>query len=155
MFDMRPYRNNNDRRNNLSAYNPFREMDAFERNFFNDPFGSWFDHSALASFKTDIKDNGDSYTLEADLPGFDKKDIHLDVNGDTLTIHAERKAEQEEKDDKNNYVRCERSFGSYSRQFDLSSVDADHVKATYDNGVLKLEMPKKALPDSARHIEIE
>ena len=121
MFDMRPYRNNNDRRNNLSAYNPFREMDAFERNFFNDPFGSWFDHSALASFKTDIKDNGDSYTLEADLPGFDKKDIHLDVNGDTLTIHAERKAEQEEKDDKNNYVRCERSFGSYSRQFDLSS----------------------------------
>ena len=47
MFDMRPYRNNNDRRNNLSAYNPFREMDAFERNFFNDPFGSWFDHSAL------------------------------------------------------------------------------------------------------------
>ena len=38
MFDMRPYRNNNDRRNNLSAYNPFREMDAFERNFFNDPF---------------------------------------------------------------------------------------------------------------------
>ena len=118
MFDMRPYRNNNDRRNNLSAYNPFREMDAFERNFFNDPFGSWFDHSALASFKTD-------------------------------------KAEQEEKDDKNNYVRCERSFGSYSRQFDLSSVDADHMKATYDNGVLKLEMPKKALPDSARHIEIE
>ena len=94
-------------------------------------------------------------TLEADLPGFDKKDIHLDVNGDTLTIHAERKAEQEEKDDKNNYVRCERSFGSYSRQFDLSSVDADHMKATYDNGVLKLEMPKKALPDSARHIEIE
>ena len=132
MFDMRPYRNNNDRRNNLSAYNPFREMDAFERNFFNDPFGSWFDHSALASFKTDIKDNGDSYTLEADLPGFDKKDIHLDVNGDTLTIHAERKAEQEEKDDKNNYVRCERSFGSYSRQFDLSGVDADHMKATYD-----------------------
>ena len=55
MFDMRPYRNNNDRRNNLSAYNPFREMDAFERNFFNDPFGSWFDHSVLASFKTDIK----------------------------------------------------------------------------------------------------
>lgn len=155
MFGMRPYRNNNDRRNNLSAYNPFREMDAFERNFFNDPFGSWFDHSALASFKTDIKDNGDSYTLEADLPGFDKKDIHLDVNGDTLTIHAERKAEQEEKDDKNNYVRCERSFGSYSRQFDLSSVDADHMKATYDNGVLKLEMPKKALPDNARHIEIE
>lgn len=116
MFDMRPYRNNNDRRNNLSAYNPFREMDAFERNFFNDPFGSWFDHSALASFKTDIKDNGDSYTLEADLPGFDKKDIHLDVNGDTLTIHAERKASRKKRTTRTTTSAAERSFGSYSRQ---------------------------------------
>ena len=146
---MRPYA----KRNN-SLYNPFRDMDEFEKKFFSSPFG-FFDTNMLDEFKTDIKDEGDRYELEADLPGFDKKDIHLDVNGDTLTIHAERKAEQEEKDDKNNYVRCERSFGSYSRQFDLSSVDADHMKATYDNGVLKLEMPKKALPDSARHIEIE
>ena len=151
MFEIRPYRRNN----NPSTYNPFREMDDFERAFFGEPFGSFFRSGDIAEFKTDITDEGDHYLLEADLPGFDKKDIHLDVNGDTLTIHAERKAEQEEKDDKNNYVRCERSFGSYSRQFDLSSVDVDHMKATYDNGVLKLEMPKKALPDSARHIEIE
>ena len=149
MFEMRPYA----KRNN-SLYNPFRDMDEFEKKFFSSPFG-FFDTNVLDEFKTDIKDEGDRYELEADLPGFDKKDIHLDVNGDTLTIHAERKAEQEEKDDKNNYVRCERSFGSYSRQFDLSGVDADHMKATYDNGVLKLEMPKKALPDNARHIEIE
>ena len=149
MFELRPYTHKN-----TGLYNPFHDMDELERSFFGNPFG-FFGNDSLAEFKTDIKDNGDSYTLEADLPGFDKKDIHLDVNGDTLTIHAERKAEQEEKDDKNNYVRCERSFGSYSRQFDLSSVDADHMKATYDNGVLKLEMPKKALPDSARHIEIE
>lgn len=156
MFDMRPYRNNNDRRNNLSAYNPFREMDAFERNFFNDPFGSWFDHSAFASFKTDIKDNGDSYTLEADLPGFDKKDIHLDVNGDTLTIHAERKAEQEEKDDKNNYVRCERSFGSYSRSFDVSGIDCANIKAAYKDGVLTLTLPKQKKEEpTGRRLEIE
>ena len=156
MFDMRPYRNNNDRRNNLSAYNPFREMDAFERNFFNDPFGSWFDHSALASFKTDIKDNGDSYTLEADLPGFDKKDIHRDVNGDTLTIHAERKAEQEEKDDKNNYVRCERSFGSYSRSFDVSGIDCANIKAAYKDGVLTLTLPKQKKEEpTGRRLEIE
>ena len=156
MFDMRPYRNNNDRRNNLTAYNPFREMDAFERNFFNDPFGSWFDRSALASFKTDIKDNGDSYTLEADLPGFDKKDIHLDVNGDTLTIHAERKAEQEEKDDKNNYVRCERSFGSYSRSFDVSGIDCANIKAAYKDGVLTLTLPKQKKEEpTGRRLEIE
>jgi HSP20 family protein len=146
MFELRPYR-----KSSVSYYNPFREMADLERSFWGDPDS----RNALAEFKTDITDEGDHFLLEADMPGFDKKDIHLDVNGDTLTIHAERKAEQEEKDDKNNYVRCERSFGSYSRQFDLSGVDADHMKATYDNGVLKLEMPKKALPDSARHIEIE
>ena len=137
MFELMPYATRR------TVMNPF--------SFFDSDFWG----TAAGEIKTDITDTGDAFKLEADLPGFDKKDIHLDVNGDTLTIHAERKAEQEEKDDKNNYVRCERSFGSYSRQFDLSSVDADHMKATYDNGVLKLEMPKKALPDSARHIEIE
>ncbi len=53
----------------------------------------------------------------------------MTLSGDKLEKVRKRKAEQEEKDDKNNYVRCERSFGSYSRQFDLSSVDADHMKA--------------------------
>ena len=129
-------------------------MSAGMRNLLNDNFFSGFNAKA-DHMKTDIAETDKNYVVKVDMPGFDKKDIHLDVNGDTLTIHAERKAEQEEKDDKNNYIRCERSFGSYSRQFDLSSVDADHMKATYDNGVLKLEMPKKALPDSARHIEIE
>ena len=156
MFDMRPYRNNNDRRNNLSAYNPFREMDAFERNFFNDPFGSWFDHSALASFKTDIKDNGDSYTLEADLPGFDKKDIHMDIKGNTLTIRAERHSKIEDKDKKDKVVRVERSYGSYSRQFDMTGIDTADVKAKYESGVLKLTLPKKVkVEPETKKLEIE
>ena len=116
---------------------------------------AFFSDRSLGELKTDIKDLGESYALEADLPGFKKEDIHVDVKDNTLSITAERHSEFEQKDKKNSYLRCERSFGSYSRQFDLSSVDADHMKATYDNGVLKLEMPKKALPDSARHIEIE
>lgn len=134
-------------RKNHSVYNPFQDFDDLERAFFSD--------RSLGELKTDIKDLGESYALEADLPGFKKEDIHVDVKDNTLSITAERHSEFEQKDKKNSYLRCERSFGSYSRQFDLSSVDADHMKATYDNGVLKLEMPKKALPDSARHIEIE
>ena len=155
MFDMRPYRNNNDRRNNLSAYNPFREMDAFERNFFNDPFGSWFDHSALASFKTDIKDNGDSYTLEADLPGFKKDDIKIDLENDRLTISAERKDEHEEKG-KNGYIRRERSYGSFSRSFDVSGIDTSAISASYTDGVLTLNLPKRPeLVPENRKITIE
>lgn len=151
MFEMRPY----NRRNHMANYNPFRDMDEFEKNFFENPF-SMFETGSLAEFKTDITDNGDSYLLEADLPGFDKKDIKLDINGDLLTIHAERHSEHEEKDKKNKYIRCERSYGSYSRQFDVSGVKTDEIKAKYDNGVLKLTMPKKSneLPES-HHLEIE
>ena len=66
------------RRNNhaMTTYDPFREMDNFERHFFEDPFGVFFSNDSQSAFKTDITDEGDAYRLEADLPGFDKKDIH-------------------------------------------------------------------------------
>ena len=144
------------RRNNhhaVNVYNPFREMEDLERSFFGDPF---FDSRDLAEFKTDVTDEGDHYLLEADLPGFDKKDIHLDISGDLLTIQAERHSKVEEKDKKDRVIRVERSYGSYSRQFDLSSVNTEQIKAKYDNGVLTLTLPKKqdTLPAS-RTLEIE
>ncbi|MPN59108.1 18 kDa heat shock protein [bioreactor metagenome] len=90
--------------------------------------------------------------LEADLPGFDKKDIKIDIDGGYLTINAERHSKSEEKDDKNNYIRCERSYGSFSRSFDVSAINTDAIAASYDNGVLKLTMPKKTpeVPTSRR-----
>ena len=143
------------RRNNhhqVNAYNPFREMEDFERNFFENPWGSFFGMQDLAEFKTDVTDEGDHYLLEADLPGIDKKDIHLDISGDTLTVHAERRSKVEEKDKKDKIIRMERSYGSYSRQFDVSGIDTEKIKAKYENGVLKLTMPKKEadLPASKR-----
>ena len=143
------------RRNNnhINTYNPFREMEEFERDFFGKPF---FGVADLAEFKTDVTDEGDHYMLEADLPGFEKKDIKLDINGDTLTVSAKRHSKVEEKDKKNKIIRMERSYGSYSRQFDVSGVDTDKIKAKYENGVLKLTLPKKneTLPES-KHLEIE
>lgn len=145
MFELKPYT----RKNHMADYNPFREMDEFERNFFTNPFG-FFDNNALSEFKTDITDTGDAYLLEADLPGFAKEDIHLDINGDTLTVNAERHSNHEEKDKNNRVVCSERSYGSYSRSFDLSTVDAKDITAKYENGVLKLHMPKKqeSIPES-------
>ena len=94
--------------------------------------------------------------MEADLPGCEKKEIQLDINGDTLTVCAERHSKIEEKDKKEKVVRVERSYGSYSRSFDISGVDADQIKAKYENGVLKLTLPKKqvTLPEG-RRLEIE
>ena len=149
MFEMRPYS-----RKNNSVYNPFREMEEFERSFFGAPFG-FFD-GGIDAFKTDVKDEGDRYELEADLPGFDKKDIHLDINGDILTVRAERHSEHEEKDKKKKYVRCERSYGSYSRDYDISGVNVDGITAKYENGVLKLHLPKKqATVSNTRTLMIE
>ena len=151
MFELRPYR-----RNNSISYNPFHEMEEFEKRFFDEPFDDFFKSGSIAEFKTDITDEGDSYVLEADLPGFDKKDIHLELTDNTLTVNAERHSEHEKKENRGKYIRVERSYGKYSRQFDVSAVDTDKIKAKYDNGVLRLTLPKKQTetPES-RRLDIE
>lgn len=146
------------RGNNASAmnpFNPFRDTEEMERRFFGPHFDDFFRSADLAEFKTDVTDEGDRYLLEADLPGFNKEDIHLDLDGDTLTIRAERHSSAEKKE-KERLVRVERSYGSYSRCFDLSGIRAEEITARYDNGVLQLTLPKKesAVP-AARRIEIE
>ena len=135
-------------RNSVSTYNPFHDFDELERAFFSD--------RSLGEFKTDIRDAGDSFVLEADLPGFNKDDIHVDLSGDALTITAERHSDFEQKDKKGRYVRCERSYGSYSRSFDTTGIDTTNIKAAYTDGVLRLTLPKQqeVLPAS-RRLEIE
>ena len=129
MFELRPYR-----RNQVSVWNPFAEMEEFEKKFFG--------QSAMGDFKTDIVDEGDHYERRADLPGFNKDDIHLDLEGDYLTISAERHSDHEEKDQQGKYVRWERSYGTYRRSFGVADVDQDKISATYVDGVLTLNMPK-------------
>ena len=143
MFGIMPYRNSS-----VSSYNPFAEMDELEKAF----FGS----RDIAEFKTDIRDNGDSYTLEADLPGFSKDDIKVDAENGYLTISAERHSESEQKDGKGNYVRRERSYGSFKRSFDISEIDEEGIRAKFENGVLTLELPKhKVQVPEAKHISID
>lgn len=122
----------------------------FGRNAF-DLFNLWNDldkdmfsgSMSVNACKTDIRDAGDKYVMESELPGFEKEDISLDINGDYLIISAERKFESEQKDDNNKYIRRERRFGSYKRSFDISDVDAEAITAEYKNGILSLELPKK------------
>ena len=152
MFELKPYTH----RNTLANRDPFRELEKLEREFFGMNPYEFMRDSGLGEFRTDLKDTGDSYLLEADLPGFEKKDINIETSGDVLTITAERHSDHEEEDKKKNYIRCERSYGSYMREFDISGVEADGITAKYENGVLTLNMPKKskALPET-RKLEIE
>ena len=130
MFELIPF----DRRmHRLSNYDPFREMDEF----FNSTT-----RAVNTDFHTDVIDNGDSFELDAELPGFKKEDIHLSIENDCLTISAERKLNKDEK--LPNFVKRERFYGSCSRSFDLTGIDVDKISAAYVDGVLKLTLPKES-----------
>lgn len=143
MFDMMPF----ERRNSMARFDPFRELENFEKSFFGD-FGG--------GFRTDIKDKGDHFELEADLPGVKKEDIAVDIDGDCLIISAQRDSQREEKNDQEQYVRRERSYGSYSRSFDISNVKSEEISGSYENGVLKLVLPKRSPTGStSRRLDIQ
>ncbi len=126
-----------------SLFNPFREMDSLARAFFNEPFFS--EKAQIKPFRTDIRKTDSGFVLEADLPGVDKKDISVNIEGDILTIKAERHSESEDNEKKDSFVRIERSYGSYERSFDVSGIDTENISAKYENGVLVLNMPEKAV----------
>ena len=122
-------------------------MEDFEKHFFG---------RQLPAFKTDIRETENSYILDAELPGFSKEDIHAEVRNGYLTIHAEHKSENEEKDEKNNYIRRERSYGSFSRSFDLEGIKSDEITASYKDGVLSLTLPKEETKQTeGRRLEIQ
>lgn len=144
MFDIMPFEKNNNR----TVFNPFKELNELEKAFFG--------NNSIAEFKTDIRDTGSAYELEADLPGFKKEDIHIDLEGDYLTISASRNDSKEEKDEKGNYVRRERCYGSFTRSFDISGIKSDEITAEYSDGVLKLNMPKREeIKPTSRRLELK
>ncbi len=119
-----------------TGFDLWNAFNNFDQNFFGDSM-------PINSCRTDIRDDGDKYVLESELPGFEKEDIKLDINGTQLTIAAEHSTNNDEKDEKGNYIRRERTFGSYKRSFDVSDVDTEAISAAYKNGILTLELPKK------------
>ena len=116
--------------------NIFRYMDDIERSFFNNTI------SGKDQFRTDISETDKGYLLEAELPGFDRNDINVQVDGDMLTISATHNEESGEKDPEGNYIRRERRYGSFSRSFSAEGIDVENISAKYENGVLSLELPK-------------
>ena len=140
MFGMIPF----DRRDSSL----FDMLDNFERNFFGTS------SNTASSFRTDIRDEGDKFVLEAELPGFKKEDIKLDLKDGILTISAQHSEENEKKE--NSYIRRERRYGSFSRSFDVSGIQEDHITAAYNNGVLELSLPKaQPVVPASRQIDIQ
>lgn len=90
----------------------------------------------------DIHESNKNLVLTAELPGIKEEDVEVNIDGNTLSISGKREFEEETK--KEDYHRIERSYGSFFRSFTLPSyIDQENVKAEYDNGLLKVTMPKK------------
>ena len=133
----------------LKVWEPHRGFRPFYNNFdrFFNEFGRGLQPAeglddATWAPKVDIYETENAYVLNAELPGLTKDQIDIDINDNTLTIKGEKKFE--EKVDKDNYVRVERSYGNFSRSFVLSDdVAAEGITANYKEGVLEVTLPKK------------
>jgi HSP20 family protein len=128
---------------------PFEEMERLFSDFWRRPLslmtpGLW--HGKAGEFETivptvDIYEESNEVVLKADMPGMERKDIDISITGRVLTISGQRK--KEEKVEKGNYFRYERSHGSFFRSFELpSEIGPEKVKAHLENGILEVRLPK-------------
>jgi HSP20 family protein len=142
--------------NNITRYDPFRELARFDPLLdMDDVFNRFMLRPAFRGgmeiepqIKMDVKESNGDYKVKAEIPGVKKDDIHVSIEGNRVSISAEVKKEKEEKEGEK-VIRSERSYGMASRSFTLADeVDQGKVQAKYSDGVLELTLPKK--PGSSR-----
>lgn len=120
------------------------------RMFFDDLLS---DMSFENKMKCDIYEKDDKYYIEMDVPGYSKKDIKIECNNGNITVKAEIKKEDEEN---KKYLHRERKiYGKMERTFHLEDMDEDAINAEFNDGILKLEIPKKNEEENKRYIEIK
>jgi len=130
----------------ITRWDPFREVVALQ-NRVNNLFREMNEGDSpltTASFvpAVDIYEDPGKVVLKLEVPGIEEKDLDVRVENNTLTVKGERKFDKEEKEE--NFHRIERRYGSFFRSFTLpTTVDSEHINASYTNGILKLELNKK------------
>ena len=136
----------------LVKWNPARDIFGMPLGFnrlFDDFFSPATPHNGTSLHnwepRVDVYEDKESYFIDAELPGMDKKDITVDLDGGILTLKAERSAENEVKDE--NFYRRERACGKYERAFRMpEEIDTGKIAADYKDGVLKIRVPKTEKP---------
>ena len=132
------------RRNNLSSNHSL-----FDDDFFR-PF--FMSAAPVDTFRVSVKDAGDHYELDAELPGVQRDQLGIDVNDGVLTISAEW---NQTNDSKDGYVMNERRYGKMQRSFNIDGVDESAITASYTDGVLRLNLPKRVQQPTGHRIEIQ
>lgn len=112
---------------------------------------SVFENEPQLKMRIDVTESDKGYTVRADIPGVKKEDINVRVEGNLVQIDAETRSEKETRGEGEKVLRSERHYGSVSRSFSLAQdIDAGNVQAKYADGVLTLQLPKKAQADTRR-----
>jgi HSP20 family protein len=131
------------------------DLDTALRRFFGTPATPERAQQPL-QMRIDVTEKPEAYLVKADLPGVKKGDIHVQVEGNVVRIDAECREENDTRGDGGKVLRSERYYGTLSRAFSLAQdIDEAGVQARYADGVLNLELPKKASGAAARQIEIQ
>jgi HSP20 family protein len=131
----------------IARWEPFRGVTTLQdqiNRLFNDAFDRTGEESNLSAWApaVDIYETEQELVVKADLPDVDPQDLDIRVENNLLTIRGERKLDKKVREE--NYLRVERSFGSFARSFTLANtVNADAIKADHRNGVLTLTIPKR------------
>jgi HSP20 family protein len=134
--------------NNITRWNSFRSFPAVQdrlNRIFEDALHGGSDESSVATWApaVDIYETENDLVLKADIPDLEEKDLDVRIENNMLTVRGERKFEQKVKQE--NYLRIERTYGSFVRSFALpNTVSMENIRAEYKNGVLTVEMPKRA-----------
>ncbi|WP_367342311.1 Hsp20/alpha crystallin family protein [Limosilactobacillus sp.] len=131
-------------------------------NFFDDMMNvrNWFNGDLMGDtvkyMRTDIAETGKDYRVKIDMPGFQKKDIHIEYKDDILTVSCHRDTISDESDKEGNILHSERNYGQMSRQYRLPDVDLKKVNAKYEDGVLIITLPKlEANSANGNNIDID
>ena len=143
MFGLTPYEG---RKNQVSVNRP---RDIFDY-VFGDDFLQTYSGGFATNFHADIRDLGNEYVIEAEMPGLTKEDIKLDLNGDILTISAEKRESSSE--GRGNYIMRERRYGTYTRSFRFEDIRRDDINAKFENGILSISVPKQTSADEQKKI---
>ncbi len=155
MFKLEPFRPVREVRKVNVSSNSQDVFDQFFDSFFNDnmfePFNKM--NGKLTSFLVDVIDDGDKYIVEAELPGFEKENVKVEYRDQHLSIIASRVTKDTE--NKANYIRRERSWGEFKRNFYVDNIDPDRINANFENGVLQVTLHKQPLKNDSRQIKIE
>ena len=124
----------------------FDNMFPFDEKFFTEKKDPLYGKNAKNMMKTDVRETDDSYEVDIDLPGFKKDEVNAQLHDGYITISAAKGLDKDEKDKKTGkYIRRERYAGSLMRSFYVGdAVSEEDIHAKYEDGILKLSLPKKA-----------